>query len=154
MTRIDEIRERLDNATPGPWSWRNTSPTNVLLLGAQSRAVMTFRRNGMQAAQPQFRGEDGTLLDTARANINAFPDAALIANAPADLAYLLGRLARRDQRCEDLAVSLDEMRRDLLHAGRWEQEVTNVPHTVHAMCLHGDPQQQIAEYIEQHDHRY
>lgn len=63
-------------------------------------------------------------------------------------------LARRDQRCEDLAASLDDMRRDLLHAERWEQEVTDVLHTVHTMCLHGDPHHQIAEYIEHHDHRY
>ena len=75
-------------------------------------------------------------------------------HAPNDIAWLLDALARRDQRCEDLAVSLDETRRDLLHAERWEQEVTDVLHTVHAMCLHGDPQHQIAEYIEQHDHRY
>ena len=101
MTRIDEIRERLDKATPGPWSWRNTSPTNVLLLGAQSRAVMTFRRNGMQAAQPQFRGEDGTLLDTARANINAFPDADLIANAPADLAWCIEYIGEMERVLRD-----------------------------------------------------
>ena len=128
MTRIEEIRQRLDKATPGPWFAGRFS------IGA---------------------GED-------RGDPDAIPvervalreDADLIANAPADLAYLLDTLARRDQRCEDLAASLDETRRDLLHAERWEQEVTDVLHTVHTMCLHGDPHHQIAEYIEQHDHRY
>lgn len=57
------------------------------------------------------------------------------------------------QELEDLAASLDDMRRDLLHAERWEQEVTDVLHTVHTMCLHGD-HHQIAKYIEHHDHRY
>ena len=77
MTRIDEIRQRLDKATPGPWFAGRFS------IGA---------------------GED-------RGDPDAIPvervalreDADLIANAPADLAYLLGALARRDQRCEDLA---------------------------------------------------
>ena len=77
MTRIDEIRERLDKATPGPWFAGRFS------IGA---------------------GED-------RGDPDAIPvervalreDADLIANAPADLAWLLDTLARRDQRCEDAA---------------------------------------------------
>ena len=154
MTRIEEIRARLDKATPGPWYWRNTSPTNVLLLGPMSRAVMAFARSGMQGAQPQFRGDDGLLHNSARANICDFADADLIANAPDDIRWLLDALARRDARCEDLAAQLDDARRYLLHAKRVEHESTDVLHTVHAMCLHSDPHHQIAEYIEQHDHGY
>jgi hypothetical protein len=87
MTRLDEIEARLAAATPGPWWWRNTS--EPYLQGARTRIVMAFRRMGTHAAQPQFRDSDGLLVDGGKANLNAFPDAALIAHAPADLAALL-----------------------------------------------------------------
>ena len=128
MTRIDEIRQRLNRTTPG--------------LSEIDGGEELAKRRGNPKSRYTW-----TLYGT-------YADAILLVNARNDLAYLLGRLARRDQRCEDLAASLDETRRDLLHAERWEQEVTDVLHTVHTMCLHGDPQHQIAEYIEQHDRRY
>ena len=42
-----------------------------------------------------------------------YADAILLVNARNDIAWLLDALARRDQRCEDLAVSLDETRASL-----------------------------------------
>lgn len=87
MSRLDEIEARLSAATPGPWAWRNT--TEPYLMGLRTRIVMAFRRMGTQGAQPQFRDDDGLLVDAGKENINDFPDAALIANAPADLAALV-----------------------------------------------------------------
>ena len=124
MRRIDVIRERLDKATPG-----------VVRIDGSHKA----HENLKSAYAWTFQGK--------------LADAVLLVHAHDDIRWLLDTLARRDQRCEDLAASLDEMRRDLLHAERWEQEVTDVLHTVHTMCLHGDPHHQIAEYIDQHDHR-
>mgnify|MGYP007112223486 CR=1 FL=1 len=89
MNRIEEIRDRLDKATSGPWHWSNISPTRVFLIGPAMRTVMAFKRSGMQSAQPAFRGADGLLQGAANANINDFPDADLIARAPDDLQFLL-----------------------------------------------------------------
>lgn len=87
MSRLSEIEARLTAATPGPWWWRNT--TEPYLQGARTRIVMAFGRMGMQGAQPLFRDSDGVLVDGGKANLNAFPDADLIAHAPADLAALV-----------------------------------------------------------------
>lgn len=87
MSRLDEIERRLAAATPGPWAWRNTA--EPYLMGVRTRIVMAFRRMGTQGAQPQFRDDHGLLVDAGKANLNAFPDAVLIANAPADLAALV-----------------------------------------------------------------
>lgn len=92
MSRLDEIQERMDAATPGPWAWRNT--TEPYLMGLRTRIVMAFRRMGTQGAQPQFRDGHGVLVDAGKENLNDFPDAALIASAPADLAALV-EFARR-----------------------------------------------------------
>lgn len=96
MRRIDEIRERLDKARPG--------------LGEIDGGEELLKRRGNPKGLYTW-----TLYGT-------YADAILLVNARNDLAWLLDLLARRDQRCEDLAVSLDDMRRDLLHAERWEQE--------------------------------
>ena len=66
--RIDAIRDRLAKATPGPWE---TVPTT-----------------GNAVASPDG---DGYWTDVAD-RIESEPDADLIANAPADLAYLLAEL--------------------------------------------------------------
>lgn len=113
MSTIDEIEQRLAAATPGPWWWRNTG--EPYLQGARTRIVMAFRRMGTQGAQPQFRDENGLLVDAGRENINAFPDAELIAHAPADLAALV-KFAREVEAANDrymkgaigpLALSID-----------------------------------------------
>ena len=66
--RIDAIRDRLAKATPGPWE---TVPTT-----------------GNAVASPDG---DGYWTDVAD-RIESEPDADLIANAPADLAYLLAEM--------------------------------------------------------------
>ena len=87
MTRIDEIRERLDKARPG--------------LGEIDGGEELLKRRGNPKGLYTW-----TLYGT-------YADAILLVNARNDLAWLLDVLARRDQRCEDLAVSLDETRASL-----------------------------------------
>jgi hypothetical protein len=76
-------------------------------MGLRTRIVMAFRRMGTQGAQPQFRDADGLLVDAGRENINDFPDAELIAHAPADLAALL-TFARRVEEILGDHVSTNE----------------------------------------------
>jgi hypothetical protein len=83
MITAKQAKELLDAATSGPWRWRNTQ--GVFLWG-NSQAVMAFARSGMNGAQPvMLRHRDGVYEKTAKANLNEFPDARLIAAAP-DLA--------------------------------------------------------------------
>ena len=77
---LDRVRADLDEATPGPWRWRNTE--EPLLVGAHSRTVMAFSRMGTRRAQPEFRDADGLLTKAGKANLNSYPDASLIASAP------------------------------------------------------------------------
>ena len=84
MTRIDEIRERLNKARPG--------------LGEIDGGEELQKRRGNPKGSYTW-----TLYGT-------YADAILLVNARNDIAWLLDALARRDQRCEDLAVSLDETR--------------------------------------------
>ena len=84
MRRIDEIRERLDKARPG-------------LGEIDGGEELQKRRRNLKSSYTW------TLYGT-------YADAILLVNARNDIAWLLDALARRDQRCEDLAVSLDETR--------------------------------------------
>ena len=88
-----EIEARVNAATEGPWYWRN-SDINVYLLGARSRAVMTFKRMGKQSAQPEFRDDDGLLHGVQKRNIYDFADADFIAHARTDVADLLAEVKR------------------------------------------------------------
>lgn len=88
-----EIEARVNAATEGPWYWRNSN-INVYLLGARSRAVMAFKRMGMQGAQPEFRDDDGLLHGVQKRNISDFADADFIAHARTDVADLLAEVKR------------------------------------------------------------
>ena len=82
MTRLDEIKARLAAATPGPWAWSRTpAATNDydhgILWSASNREVI-------EVVAPA----DGPEIETTKA------DAALIANAPADLALLVEAVER------------------------------------------------------------
>jgi hypothetical protein len=55
--RLEEIRERMNRATPGPWGWFGNTAVNHVYLATQRwgrHMVMTFERWGMQSAQPAF----------------------------------------------------------------------------------------------------
>jgi hypothetical protein len=72
--RISEIRARMEAATPGPWKWEG--PVD-LVDGSQARCLA---------------GDGLVLRHEALTWKMHEPDAALIANAPADIAYLLDRV--------------------------------------------------------------
>ncbi len=74
--------------TPGPWEWI-TRPGSIMLIAPYrgQLTVMDFVRMGMSSAQPRFsdRGGEkigGLMHKTADTNLNAHPDARLIAAAP------------------------------------------------------------------------
>ena len=77
MTRIDEIRDRLDKATPRPW--------------------LVWDDGDVGTAYPvTTRARDGRAIELESMHIaNASDsDAELIANAPADLEWCLGEIER------------------------------------------------------------
>ena len=80
--RVAAIRARLAAATPGPWKWFGRGHNRAWALGHRSgrgSAVLDGDLNG-----------DGD----ACVGFNRRADATLIANAPADLAWLLEENAR------------------------------------------------------------
>lgn len=70
--REREIRERLAAATPGPWCIENEQSEDYIYVIADARAAVAEILKPFNSA--------------------AFDDAALIANAPSDLAFLLSLL--------------------------------------------------------------
>jgi hypothetical protein len=68
--RLQEIRARLDAATPGPWLYPEDDPTRIQASDGVSVAVITRRVD----------------------------DADLIAHAPADLAWLLDKVEELTKR--------------------------------------------------------
>ena len=116
--KLDEIRARLNAATPGPWEWDvNSMIKEAHLRTAHSGRyyVMGFVRWGMHSALPEFqvydkyegeavseRGSQGMvradkLIKTMPGKEHhrgfddyiSHPDADLIANAPGDIKALL-----------------------------------------------------------------
>ena len=73
--------------TPGPWAWYDMGNGPILVASHHGTLiVMDFVRNGMQSAQPRFakrEGNEGGLMYAAdNLDIDAHPDACLIAAAP------------------------------------------------------------------------
>lgn len=84
--RIAQIRARVEAATPGPWvTWPDGTEESVEAV-AVGRFVCHLNSN-----MRQFR-----------------EDAALIANAPADLAYLLSELAAAQAREQALTRAVEK----------------------------------------------
>ena len=104
---IEEIRKRLEAATPGPWAWFGNTKVHSLYLATVRGGrvyVMQFARWGMGSAAPRFQVDHrmvraDTLVKYEQpyrkdvAGIN-HADADLIANAPADIAFLLAEVDR------------------------------------------------------------
>jgi len=93
MSRTDEIKARLSAVTPGPWSGDRYDGTVkcAVLGGDRTRVLQVDHKNGTSG----FSGLDG--------------DEALAVNAPADIAYLLGRVAAleagwHEQQCDPCGV--------------------------------------------------
>jgi hypothetical protein len=89
MSRIDEIRKRLDAATPGPWEIHDSC---------------SWRRIGTP-------GRDGNIVCPTNHPVDRHPDLlakladlSLIANAPSDLAFLLAEVERYKKALDEAIV--------------------------------------------------
>jgi len=128
--RINEIRARLNAATPGPWEWDvNSAHRQAMLMTTHSGRyiVMGFRRWGTQGAAPVFqvyeryKGDviDRGSLGLARADILLksmpgrehhvgyddyidHPDAELIAHAYQDIQELLEYIDELESECKEV----------------------------------------------------
>lgn len=122
--RIDAIRARLAAATPGPWE-ADASCSCHDCWGDD-----TGRLPGRPAECPnaQIMGIDGVVTEVGYGSISVTAaDAYLIANAPADLAYLLDEVQRlraqldagdpdeRDTRYDNLATTAADTVQDYAH---------------------------------------
>ena len=97
--RLAEIRERLAAATPGPWELYATE-RNVIAI-TKGRMRSGYRREIVH-----WSGFDCSNIDDpgqVRAN------AALIAHAPSDLAYLLDEIARLTRELEQARKLIREL---------------------------------------------
>lgn len=121
MNSIEEIRDRWEKATPGPWEWRGNVDSHRVWLGGWTKglggtSVMDFVRWGMQGAQPRFIDENFMMnrastmpvfevapTATERSDCRVYrgdligirhPDAVAIAAAPDDIAALLAEVDR------------------------------------------------------------
>jgi hypothetical protein len=107
--RLAAIKERADQATPGPWRWRGYTSSQAVYLQAVNvflrPLVMGFRRWGMQSAQPEFN-DDG-IMQRPRYTVplgqehNDYliggidhPDARFIEHSRADVDFLLSEVER------------------------------------------------------------
>lgn len=94
--RFEEIRARLDDATPGPWEWDWST------LGSDIAEV----------AEPSLSCGSYCLGGTARIDIKA-ADAQFIANAPEDIAWLLDQVLllkqERDIAAKQAAVTRERL---------------------------------------------
>jgi len=93
MNRIQEIEDRLAKATPGPWAWAtgwhcsDSGPTYVFSEG------------------PRYQGtHSGSSIPDDHPQVDA--DADLIANAPADIAYLLDYVSDLESEAQSLRAQL------------------------------------------------
>jgi hypothetical protein len=115
--RTAEIRARLDAATPGPWKAQdyddNPGDEGCAILGKTSNTMRSF----VLAYSLPYPWHDQKATEA---------DAALIANAPADLAYLLARVGELEgQIAAILPIAspdreTQEQRERNWRAGAWE----------------------------------
>lgn len=82
MTRLDEIRDRLENASPGPWrlEWRGQ---DLRVQAPDEPDPITEFAYGIATWEPQVH-EQRAECDTGNAE--------LIANAPGDIAWLISEV--------------------------------------------------------------
>lgn len=99
--RLDEIRARLQAATPGPWCAENCGEkSNEYVVGVAFAADDENCERPL-SGWPKFYDGDGNEIaartDMVAAEMATRADADFIAHAPEDIAYLLGEVARLSQ---------------------------------------------------------
>ena len=115
MSREDEIREREQKATKGPWFWNiNRRAKRAELVNSKTDIVIDFVRWGMRGAIPRFN-IDGIMWAANHMAWNwpnrdhhsewaqkiVTPDADFIAHAREDVPYLLDKVARLRRELEE-----------------------------------------------------
>ena len=117
--RIDEIRERLDKATPGPWKATYEAADDWVSITGQG-----FYDGGHWMTCPEVATCEGIVG----------PDADLIANAPADLAWLLGEVERlsaermQPEQPEPTAAEVLAAAEESEHHEQWGYDENGFPH--------------------------
>lgn len=109
MTRIDEIKARLAAATPGPWEPCERGAENPVIKGQGS-----FIENGEQTNLFMAMWPCHDIADTVAAEDLTYNNIELAANAPADIAFLIGEIERLEEDIAGLCGydSAAEMRAD------------------------------------------
>jgi hypothetical protein len=112
--RLAAIRERAEQAAPGPWRWRGNisrwggGDVYLSALVHLRPIVMTFRRWGMQDARPVFRDAERDLLVNGEFVIPYehhpweiggidHPDARFIERSREDIDWLLGQVGTTEE---------------------------------------------------------
>lgn len=101
--RIEEIRERLGKATPGPWeveamdAGHSRYEMNVWIT-EKSAGDVVCDMDGLARSHNEKYDDDG------------YDDAAFIANAPADVAFLLDEVERLEREKANLAREVSVLR--------------------------------------------
>lgn len=90
LAREHEIEERLGNATEGPWMW-----CQLKGLGAKTFLYSTAEN------EKSYR-EYGPIAD----DISGFDNCDFIANAPADIEYLLGRIRELEMKVRSAEIAI------------------------------------------------
>lgn len=104
---LEPIKERLDEATPGPWRvWRDPDPTKV-----RATAVETAWRYG------DIEGDTELITDY----LPTDADATFIAHAPDDIAALIAEVERLRGQIEGLRAIIDS-HPDPLECGKHDDD--------------------------------
>jgi hypothetical protein len=148
-TRIDEIKARLAAATPAPWSWE---AGDSVIEGPRGGALV-YVAEYANLNTVQAQGEDFSSAD-----------ATLIANAPADIAFLLAKIEELEKQHEYRSVTMDMMAQAVANVATLAKDlvVEERASTVAYLraeadqfpdCSAGDRLEAAAEGIEHGDHR-
>jgi hypothetical protein len=113
MEDIEAIRKRLEAAEPGPWRWMlayECRGTHWCLENDASAATgSTINHHLVTLSTEEYEYDD----DGQPTRLDQTPEFQLISHAPADIAFLLSRLAaeraRADERERESAALLAEM---------------------------------------------
>jgi hypothetical protein len=110
--KVQEVEQRLQAATPGPWAWGRTGEKCTgAAVGARC-----FAEEDAECASPLSgdltdRPDDFSVSEPVAflEHQNANADASLIAHAPGDLRYLLDRLAALEAQREDHIAEFESL---------------------------------------------
>ena len=117
---LEAIRQRAEQATPGPWFWDTNRRHRSIMLKAHQNGgtcIMDFTRWGMHSAQPRindnsdlFGGILRTMEEYDKSEL-ANPNADFIAHARQDIPDLLAEVKRLNEVNARLRAEIELMRK-------------------------------------------